>query len=127
MSEIEYKRSPLAIRRHALTGRRATRESPPKSQITLRLGACAERCSRVMAVCIARRASRAWGNGIRMSNPIAYSPRAAAKAFAPPLSERLLRRMIREKIFKTVTIGRRVYLLHEEIVEALRELGSDKS
>jgi hypothetical protein len=62
-----------------------------------------------------------------MSNPIAYSPRAAAKAFAPPLSERLLRRMIRQNIFKTVTIGRRVYLLQSEIEEALRELGGAQS
>jgi len=61
------------------------------------------------------------------SFPIAYSPRAAAKAFDPPLSERLLRRMIREGAFKTVTIGRRVYLLRSEIEEALRELGSKTS
>ena len=59
-----------------------------------------------------------------MSNPIAYSPRAAAKAFSPPLSERLIRKMIREGVFRTVAIGRRTYLLHDEIVEALRELGS---
>lgn len=62
-----------------------------------------------------------------MSNSIAYSPKAAAKAFSPPLSERLIRKMIRENIFKTVAIGRRVYLLHDEIVEALRELGSATS
>jgi len=60
-----------------------------------------------------------------MSYPIAYSPRAAAKAFDPPLSERLVRRMIREGVFKTVSIGRRIYLLHDEVVEALRELGSN--
>ena len=61
-----------------------------------------------------------------MSNPIAYSPRAAAKAFEPPLSERLIRRMVRENVFKTVTIGRRVYLLRSEIEDVLRELGSPK-
>ena len=59
-----------------------------------------------------------------MSHPIAYSPKAAARAFDPPLSERLIRRMIREGAFKTVAIGRRVYLLHSEIEDALRELGS---
>lgn len=58
---------------------------------------------------------------------IAYSPRRAAKAFDPPLSEKLLRRMIREGAFRTVKIGQRVYLLHDEIVEALRELGSKQS
>jgi hypothetical protein len=62
-----------------------------------------------------------------MSNFIAYSPRAAAKAFDPPLSERLIRRMIREGVFETVPIGRRVYLLRSEIEEALRELGSKTS
>jgi hypothetical protein len=59
-----------------------------------------------------------------MSNQIAYSPKSAAKAFSPPLSERLIRRMIRKKIFRPVMIGRRIYLLHDEIVEALRELGA---
>jgi hypothetical protein len=58
-----------------------------------------------------------------MGYPIAYSPRAAARAFDPPLSERLLRRMIREGVFKTVAIGRRIYLLRSEIEEALIELG----
>jgi hypothetical protein len=62
--------------------------------------------------------------GSRMSYPIAYSPRAAAKAFDPPLSERLIRAMIREGAFKTVTIGRRIYLLRSEIEDALRELGA---
>jgi hypothetical protein len=56
-------------------------------------------------------------------NPIAYSPRAAAKAFDPPLSERLIRRMIRAGVFETVPVGHRIYLLHDDIVEALRELG----
>ena len=59
-----------------------------------------------------------------MSHPIAYSPKAAARAFDPPLSERLIRRIVREGAFKTVAIGRRVYLLHSEIEDALRELGS---
>lgn len=62
-----------------------------------------------------------------MSHPIAYSPRAAARAFDPPLSERLLRRMIREGVFKTIPIGRRIYLLRSEIEDALREFGSSKS
>jgi hypothetical protein len=63
---------------------------------------------------------------VRM-NSIAYSPRAAARAFDPPLSERLIRRMIREGVFKTVPVGRRAYLLHDEIVEALRELGLQRT
>lgn len=60
-----------------------------------------------------------------MSNsfPIAYSPKAAARAFDPPLSERLIRRMIREGIFKTAKIGKRTYLLRSEIEAALIELG----
>jgi hypothetical protein len=58
-----------------------------------------------------------------MSNPIAYSPRAAARAFDPPLSERLVRRMIREKIFTPVPIGRRIYLVRSQIEAALIELG----
>jgi hypothetical protein len=58
-----------------------------------------------------------------MSNPIAYSPKAAARAFDPPLSERLIRRMIREKIFTTVPIGRRIYLVRSQIEAALIELG----
>lgn len=61
------------------------------------------------------------------SFPIAYSPRAAAKAFDPPLSERLIRCMMKAGAFKTVTIGRRVYLLRSEIEEALRELGGSQS
>lgn len=59
-----------------------------------------------------------------MSNIIAMSPRAAARAFDPPLSERLIRAMIRQGVFKTVAIGRRTYLLRSEIEEALQELGS---
>jgi hypothetical protein len=65
-----------------------------------------------------------------MSNPIAYSIRSAGKAFDPPLSEKLIRRMVRAGCFKTVEIGGngggrgRIYLLRDEIVEALRELGS---
>ena len=61
---------------------------------------------------------------------IAYSIRSAARAFDPPLSERFIRRLIREGCFKTVEIGGkgngrgRVYLLHDEICEALRELGA---
>lgn len=74
----------------------------------------------------AARPARGEG-GMRMSYPIAYSPRAAAKAFAPPLSERLLRRMIREGVFQTVAIGRRVYLLRSEIEDVLRELGESQS
>lgn len=62
-----------------------------------------------------------------MSNFIAMSPRAAAKAFSPPLSERLIRKMIAQGIFRKIMIGRRTYLLSEEIVEALRELGSKTS
>jgi len=62
-----------------------------------------------------------------MSNPVAYSPRALAKAFSPPLSERLVRAMIRAGAFKTVPIGRRVYILRSEVEDALRELGSNKS
>lgn len=58
---------------------------------------------------------------------ICYSPKAAARQFDPPLSERVLRKMIREGIFRPVMIGRRVYLLHDEIVEACRELGSKTS
>ena len=64
-----------------------------------------------------------------MSNPIAYSPKAAALAFQPHLSEKFIRRLIREGVFQTVEIGGsgggrgRMYLLHDEIVEALRELG----
>jgi hypothetical protein len=62
-----------------------------------------------------------------MGYPIAYSPRALAKAFDPPLSERLVRAMIRAGAFKTVPIGRRVYVLRSEAEDALRELGSNKS
>jgi hypothetical protein len=62
-----------------------------------------------------------------MAYPIAYSPRAAARAFDPPLSERLIRAMIRAGAFKTVPIGRRVYILRSEIENALQELGSNKS
>lgn len=54
---------------------------------------------------------------------IAYSPRAAAKQFDPPLSERLIRAMIRVGAFQTVKVGKRIYLLHDDIVQALRELG----
>jgi hypothetical protein len=35
--------------------------------------------------------------------------------------------MIREGAFKTVPIGRRVYILCSEVEDALRELGSSKS
>lgn len=59
-----------------------------------------------------------------MSYPIAYSPRAAARAFDPPLSERLIRAMIRQGVFRTVPVGRRVYILRREIEDALQELGS---
>jgi len=58
-----------------------------------------------------------------MSNQLAYSPRALAKAFSPPLSERLVRAMIREGIFRPIMIGRRTYILHGEAEDALRELG----
>ena len=58
-----------------------------------------------------------------MSCPfIAMSPRAAAKAFSPPLSERLVRKMLAAGILKPIKIGRRTYLLTDEIVEACREL-----
>jgi hypothetical protein len=61
-----------------------------------------------------------------MVNPIiAYSPRSAGKAFSPPLSERIVRKLIREGIVRPVMIGRRTYLLADEIVEALRALGSE--
>src|SRR5664280_1856690 len=36
---------------------------------------------------------------------IAYSIRSAGKAFHPPLSEKLIRRMVRAGCFKTVEIG----------------------
>jgi hypothetical protein len=59
-----------------------------------------------------------------MSNsPIAYSPRALAKAFDPPLSERLIRTMLRENVFSSVAIGRRVYVLRSEVETVLQELG----
>ncbi len=64
-----------------------------------------------------------------MSNPIAYSPKAAALAFQPHLSEKFIRKLIRAGVLPTIEIGGsgggrgRVYLLHDEIVEALRELG----
>ena len=57
-----------------------------------------------------------------MSNFIAMSPRAAAKAFSPPLSERLVRKMLAAGILKPIKIGRRTYLLTDEIIEACREL-----
>jgi hypothetical protein len=56
---------------------------------------------------------------------IAYSPKAAARQFDPPLSERLLRRMIRAGAFRTIKIGQRTYLLRSEIETALTELGSN--
>ena len=56
--------------------------------------------------------------------PIAYSPRSAARAFDPPLSERLMRTMLREGVFRTVKIGKRVYILRSEIEQVLNELGS---
>lgn len=56
--------------------------------------------------------------------PLAYSPKAAARAFDPPLSERLLRALIREGAFRTVKIGKRTYILRREIEDALTELGS---
>lgn len=56
--------------------------------------------------------------------PIAYSPKAAARAFDPPLSERLIRALIREGAFRTVKIGKRTYVLRREIEDALSELGS---
>ena len=55
---------------------------------------------------------------------IALSPKAAAKFFSPPLSERLVRKMIAAGIFKPIMIGRRAYLLASEIESALIELGS---
>lgn len=64
-----------------------------------------------------------------MDLPIAYSIRAAGRAFSPALSERFIRRLIREGIFRTVEIGGhgrgrgRVYLLRSEIEAALFELG----
>jgi hypothetical protein len=61
---------------------------------------------------------------MHMSNPIALSPLAAAKIFSPALSERLVRKLIREGLFRPIMIGRRTYLLWSEIEEALRELGS---
>lgn len=39
---------------------------------------------------------------------IALSPKATAKMFSPPLSERLVRKMIAAGIFKPLMIGRRV-------------------
>jgi hypothetical protein len=60
---------------------------------------------------------------------IAYSPRAAARIFEPALSERLIRRCVREGIFTTVEIGARgkrrgrIYLLRSQIEAALIELG----
>jgi hypothetical protein len=62
-----------------------------------------------------------------MSNQLAYSPRALAKAFSPPLSERLVRAMIREGAFRPIMIGRRTYILHTEAEDALKELGQKTS
>jgi hypothetical protein len=59
--------------------------------------------------------------------PIAYSPRSAARAFDPPLSERLMRTMLREGVFRTVKIGKRIYILRSEIEQVLIELGGPKS
>jgi hypothetical protein len=55
--------------------------------------------------------------------PIAYSPRALAKAFSPALSERLIRKMIAAGAFRTVSLGRRKYILRSEIETALTEMG----
>jgi hypothetical protein len=60
-----------------------------------------------------------------MSNPIAYSIKAAGRAFAPHLSERFIRRCIAQGIFRVVALGNRKYLIHDELVEALRALGSE--
>lgn len=112
VSEIEYKHSQSRDYAHAALNGTALPAKVPQSQIT------SLNPPRILRVA---------NHGIRMSNPIAYSPRAAALAFDPPLSERLLRRMIRQNIFKVVKIGRRTYLLRSEIEDALRELGSNKS
>jgi hypothetical protein len=65
------------------------------------------------------------GKGNPMSNPIAYSIKAAGRAFSPHLSERFMRRCIAQGIFKIVKLGHRTYLIHDELVEALRALGSE--
>jgi hypothetical protein len=49
----------------------------------------------------------------------AFSPAAAARQFDPPLSQRVIRKLIREKILRPIKIGRRTYLLATEIQEAL--------
>jgi hypothetical protein len=64
-----------------------------------------------------------------MSTPVAYSLLAASHAFSPHLSERFMRKLVRSGVFKTVTLpgSRRRFLIHDELVEALRELGRTQS
>jgi hypothetical protein len=61
---------------------------------------------------------------IRMS-AIAYSIPQVGKQFTPALSLRLVRLLIAQGIFRPITLGRRKYILHDEIVEALRAIGSE--
>jgi hypothetical protein len=58
--------------------------------------------------------------------PIALSIRAACKQFDPPLSQRAIRRLIREGRLVTHKIGARGYILHNELVATITSLPPTK-
>ncbi|WGR99623.1 hypothetical protein MTX26_01750 [Bradyrhizobium sp. ISRA443] len=46
---------------------------------------------------------------------VAYSPRAACKAFVPPMPDYLIRAALADGTLRSVLIGRRTYVTHDQL------------
>jgi hypothetical protein len=51
---------------------------------------------------------------------LAYSPRTAARAFDPPASAEAIRRAIKLGLIKTIAVGKRRYILRDELIRAAK-------
>lgn len=52
---------------------------------------------------------------------VAYSPRAASLAFSPPCGERVIYRAIRSGALKVTKIGKRNYIMRDDLAAAAKE------